>query len=746
MGYILGEPTVQQYFDANGDPLENGTIEFFIYNTSTPTPIYSNSTGTSAGTSVTLNSIGAPENGGTSIALFFDESVVYKIVRKDSAGSAIAPTIGPYYPNGGSTLAIDAVASTATDSLYDYTGTSNGDQASVAGYYVPGDGGGGMFYWNSTSTDADDAGVTILPTGHVGAGRWKRIISDNINVRWFGAKGDGVTDDYSSIQASCTAAASLKASVAFYKGTYLHNSRIKAENGVRGILGFGGVLLAGNTGCGILLRGIYDGAAENVSNCDVKGLRIDGGGVAVTAIEGQNVQFSVCSGNTITNVIDGYGIMYRTYLAGARQTAHIVIDGNVIDLNNNAYGAQRNGISIDVLNTELNYAPYANEAAYWAALWVAPTSTYYAEHCAISNNVVNGGYYGIDLVMAKMVSITGNTVRNNTRNISMQWSSQWNVVSGNVLIDPRSTAVHVSGDSKNNVVSANTIRTSALAGQGTLQCQWGSTNNTFVANTINHTAGGGNNYFVYIGPKCGYNKVSNNTFNGDAYKAGVGVESAWNPATTNTASFAYSQPTAVNATDIDLIGVSVCGNMFNLTRAVPAIFLSAVTDPQGNHDLKNCDISHNIIPVSTPLYDLEIYELGGSEVSGLTLIGNSFNDATTTGQFIQPRGYAHYASRSGNAQLDTEAVNIPDGETAPDISFGALFDHGLNTTGTSVTNYGGGVDGVAITLKLNAFTTIVNNSSLIRLKGGVNLVSGSANDFVVLQKRGTIWYEKSRNF
>ena len=96
MGYILGEPTVQQYFDANGDPLENGTIEFYVWNTSTPTAIYSDSTGTSAGTSVTLNSIGAPSNGGTSIALFFDTSVIYKIIRKDSFGTAISPTIGPY--------------------------------------------------------------------------------------------------------------------------------------------------------------------------------------------------------------------------------------------------------------------------------------------------------------------------------------------------------------------------------------------------------------------------------------------------------------------------------------------------------------------------------------------------------------------------------------------------------------------------------------------------------------------------
>ena len=96
MGYILGEPTVQQYFDANGDPLENGTIEFYVWDTSTPTGIYSDSTGTSAGKSVTLNSIGAPMYGGTSIALFFYTNIVYKIVRKDSFGTVIEPTIGPY--------------------------------------------------------------------------------------------------------------------------------------------------------------------------------------------------------------------------------------------------------------------------------------------------------------------------------------------------------------------------------------------------------------------------------------------------------------------------------------------------------------------------------------------------------------------------------------------------------------------------------------------------------------------------
>ena len=97
---------------------------------------------------------------------------------------------------------IEAVSVTSSDSLYGHIGTINNEQAFVAGYYVAGDGGGGTFYWNASSTASDDAAIIILPTGHSGAGRWIRIYSDALNVRWFGTKGDGVTDDTAFIQAA----------------------------------------------------------------------------------------------------------------------------------------------------------------------------------------------------------------------------------------------------------------------------------------------------------------------------------------------------------------------------------------------------------------------------------------------------------------------------------------------------------------------------------------------------------------
>lgn len=64
----------------------------------------------------------------------------------------------------------------------------------VRGYFADRDGGEGFFLYNSTSTLADNGGTYIAPT--TGSGRYLRQMVDEIaNVRHFGARGDGVTDD-----------------------------------------------------------------------------------------------------------------------------------------------------------------------------------------------------------------------------------------------------------------------------------------------------------------------------------------------------------------------------------------------------------------------------------------------------------------------------------------------------------------------------------------------------------------------
>jgi hypothetical protein len=65
----------------------------------------------------------------------------------------------------------------------------------VLGYYNPDDHSGGDFFWDSTANEDADGG-TIIKSAFPGVtiGRWKRRYTGEINVRWFGAKGDGTND------------------------------------------------------------------------------------------------------------------------------------------------------------------------------------------------------------------------------------------------------------------------------------------------------------------------------------------------------------------------------------------------------------------------------------------------------------------------------------------------------------------------------------------------------------------------
>ena len=75
--------------------------------------------------------------------------------------------------------------------------TSAHTRANVLGYYAAGDGGGGVFRFDPASAKDDNGGTVLAPD--VGSGRWLRVYSGALNLRWFGAKGDGSTDDSDAI-------------------------------------------------------------------------------------------------------------------------------------------------------------------------------------------------------------------------------------------------------------------------------------------------------------------------------------------------------------------------------------------------------------------------------------------------------------------------------------------------------------------------------------------------------------------
>lgn len=99
---------------------------------------------------------------------------------------------------GGVTISVDTVAAMTALTGNDRVGT-----IIVRGRTAKGDGGGGNFYWDSASAATANGG-TIFASDAGGTGRFKRFSSEEIDIRWFGAKLDG-TDDTSAVLSAVAA-------------------------------------------------------------------------------------------------------------------------------------------------------------------------------------------------------------------------------------------------------------------------------------------------------------------------------------------------------------------------------------------------------------------------------------------------------------------------------------------------------------------------------------------------------------
>jgi hypothetical protein len=92
----------------------------------------------------------------------------------------------------------------------------------VLGHTQEGDGGGGIFVWDETLPLVQDNGGTVIKPNDRSPGepgRWKRMFSNIVDVRWFGASPDPNVDSTSGVVAALKAS-NFAHTVYFPRGTY----------------------------------------------------------------------------------------------------------------------------------------------------------------------------------------------------------------------------------------------------------------------------------------------------------------------------------------------------------------------------------------------------------------------------------------------------------------------------------------------------------------------------------------------
>ncbi len=118
----------------------------------------------------------------------------------------------------------DAIVGTGNlETMKGVPSNSSGISIVIArGYAMPGDGGGGVFNWISDAVTPDNGGTVIVPTiaGWTRTGCWKRLFSGPVDVRWFGAKGDGIAPSGAAINKAIQSLGATGGSVYIPSGTY----------------------------------------------------------------------------------------------------------------------------------------------------------------------------------------------------------------------------------------------------------------------------------------------------------------------------------------------------------------------------------------------------------------------------------------------------------------------------------------------------------------------------------------------
>lgn len=271
--FYLGQVPAQWFTEAGDSALSGGKLQFFDVGTSTPKAVYSDYQGlTAIGTTVTLDA-----SGRANVWL----SGLYRVQLLTAANVPI----GNHVDGIGIQIAANVGASSVL-SVETYTALRalDGDDVrvvAVEGRAANGDGGAGLFAWDAADTTTDDGGTILTPASNPASGRWVRIFSGDMDLRWFGNLTG--TDDTTAYALGLAASVTRQRWLSIHNGTARLTSTVAAPVGSMVRIPIGGKLVAASAAIavGFPSGSLFDGSP----GCFGENLTVSFGLNAVPAVD-----------------------------------------------------------------------------------------------------------------------------------------------------------------------------------------------------------------------------------------------------------------------------------------------------------------------------------------------------------------------------------------------------------------------------------------------------------------------------
>lgn len=562
-----------------------------------------------------------------------------------------------------------------------------------------------------------DSTVSVTPQGYLAQRR------AHITPEMYGAVGDGVADDTTPVRNALIAAAAAGVAV-FGKGGSVYGvvSTISIPAALTEIA-YMRLDVIRPTSSGVLSELLsFTGTGSSRITIDIHHNYITCNAKVRQPIILDGTRRCKIHHNTVLGVDtpECYGIRLGISNSGVDNLYNDIYE-NYIDVgadpDNGAGPVTRNGI--------VAFGNYADPGASGPDWGGVPSSV---QNTRIFNNIVLGGTHNLHLRGCNVIDIFGNTLAGGShRNINLSTMCQRVHIHDNSLLNAGSAGV-VMGNNRWVKINDNYIYSSvsaAVAGDNA-----GIQGDLWVENleVQNNTIHGDWEWGIHLLTLRGGNFTDNDI---QATWAAIAVESSSvNPVPalakyTKARSVVY--PAITNTYD-----VFISNNRY----AVPSTGCGIYIAGQSGKAVSRITIGANTRTGGTVGDEIYIFNNGlvtNVDVKSHSSAGAVVSNYTDTGVSVQSVGQC--------TGLDVQTVSVAGNAT----SFGAKA-FSLSAA-VAVTNFIGGYsNGDVITVRGFPGGSLVQDSSRIRLRGGVTAVFADSNGVITLQRQAGIWFETARNF